>query len=244
MRNVLALILLIFQLSVPRSTMSTYFVRWGFSPQRPVIRNYKQNPEHVRKWVEEEYPSIKLRAKEENADIFWGDETGIQNTCNYVRGYAPKGETPEAKLSTERKLRVNMMSAITNQGKLRFMLYDGKMNQQRMMDFLKRLIKLNERKVYIILDNLSVHHGKTLKAWAVENKNKIEIFHLPSYSPDLNPSELVNGTLKREIVKRGNATTEKKFVSNVRSSAMKIQRNKSLVKNLFNENSAHVRRQM
>ena len=155
-----------------------------------------------------------------------------------MRGYAPKGETPEAKLSTERKLRVNMMSAITNQGKLRFMLYDGKMNQQRMMDFLKRLIKLNERKVYIILDNLSVHHGKILKAWAVENKNKIEIFHLPSYSPDLNPSELFNGTLKREIVKRGNATTEKKFVSNVRSSAMKIQRNKSLVKNLFNENSA------
>jgi len=67
MRNVLALILLIFQLSVPHSTMSMYFVRWGFSPQRPVIRNYKQNPEHVRKWVEEEYPLIKLRAKEGTA---------------------------------------------------------------------------------------------------------------------------------------------------------------------------------
>ena len=89
MRNVIALILIMFNLEMPRSSLSTYFVRWGFTPQRPVIRNYKQNPEHVRIWLEETYPLIKQRAKNEGADIYWGDETGIQNKCNYVRGYAP-----------------------------------------------------------------------------------------------------------------------------------------------------------
>jgi transposase len=233
MRNVLALIVILFHLNVPRSSMSTYFSRWGFTPQRPVIRNYKQNPEHVRKWIEEEYPVIKSRAKAEKADIYWGDETGVQNECNYVRGYAPKGATPEAKLNSDRKLRINMMSAITNQGKLRFMLYEGKMNQQRMIDYMKRLVTSNDRKVFLILDNLSVHHGKILKAWVEENKSKIEVFYLPSYSPELNPDEFLNGTLKRELEKRGNAKDKKEFISNVRSSIMTIQRNHLLVRNLF-----------
>ena len=147
MRNVLAVILILFNLRVPRSSMAEYFVRWGFSPQRPVVRNYKQNPEHIKEWLEITYPQIKKKAKEENAEIFWGDEVGIQSTCNYVKGYAPKGQTPVAKLNTSKKLRVNMISAITNQGKLRFMMYDGRMNQDRLIEFLRRLVKTAELKV-------------------------------------------------------------------------------------------------
>jgi transposase len=233
MRNVLALIVILFQLTVPRSTMSVYFARWKFTPQRPIIRNYKQNSEHVKQWIEVTYPHIKNRAKEESCEIFWGDETGIQNECNYSRGYAPKGSTPTAKLSSEHKLRVNMMSAINNQGKLRFMIYEDKMNQQRLIVFMKRLINSNDRKIFLILDNLSVHHGKILRAWLEENKSKIEVFYLPSYSPERNPDEYFNGSLKREIEKRGNATTKEKFISNVRASAKKIQSDKKHVSNLF-----------
>jgi transposase len=237
MRNVIALILILFNLEMPRSSMSKYFSRWEFTPQRPVIRNYKQNPEHVRIWLEETYPLIKQRAQTEGADIYWGDETGIQNKCNYVRGYAPKGQTPEAKVSSEKKIRVNMMSAITNQGKLRFMLYEGKMNQQRQIDFMTRLIKGSDRKIFLILDNLKVHHGKILKAWVEKHKERIEVFYLPSYSPDKNPDEFFNGTLKREITKHGNAKTKEELITNVRVSAKTIQRNKELIKNLFQAKS-------
>jgi transposase len=233
MRNVLLLIVVLFNIKVPRSSMSEYFKRWEFTPQRPIIRNYKQNPEHVRAWLDIEYPKIKERAKQENADIYWGDEVGIQNKCNYVRGYAPKGQTPSAKVSSEKKIRINMVSAINNQGKLRFMTYEGKMNQQRLIDFMKRLIKSNDRKVFLILDNLTVHHGKIAKAWVEENKDRIEVFYLPSYSPDLNPDEYFNGTLKRELASRGNSNTKEKFIKQVRSSARKIQANKKLVSNLF-----------
>jgi transposase len=234
MRNSIALVLILFNITISRSTMSEYFTRWGYTPQRPVIKNYKQNPLHIQEWLEVTYPMIKARASRENAEIFWGDETGIQNGCNYVRGYAPKGKTPEAKVSSENKIRINMMSAITNQGKLRFMLYEGKMNQQRMINFLRRLINSNERKVYIILDNLSVHHGKILKAWVEKHKDRIEIFYLPSYAPDKNPNEFFNGTLKREVVKHGNAKNKKELISNVRASAMTLQRDKKLLINLFN----------
>jgi len=235
MRNVLALIMLLFCIKMPRSSMGAYFSRWGYTPQRPVIRNYKQNPAHIKEWLENTYPSIKQRAKEEKAEILWVDETGIQNCCNYVKGYAPKGQTPVAKVSTDKKLRVNMISAITNQGKLRFMMYEGKMNQIRLIEFMRCLVKRRDRKIYLILDNLPAHHGKKVGAWVEKHKEKIEIFYLPSYSPEYNPDELFNGVLKREIINRGNATTKKQFLTNVRASAMKIQRDIELVQNLFNK---------
>jgi transposase len=233
MRNVLMLVIILFNFKIPRSTMSDYFVRWGYTAQRPIIKNYKQSPEAVRRWMEVEYPSIRARAKGENADIYWGDEVGIQNKCNYVRGYAPKGQTPITKVSTEKKIRINMVSAINNQGKLRFMTYEGKMNQARLIDFMKRLIKSNERKVFLILDNLNVHHGKIAKAWVEKNKERIEVFYLPSYSPDLNPDEYFNGTLKRKLESKGNSSSKEDFIKNVRTAARQIQADKDLIRNLF-----------
>jgi len=130
-----------------------------------------------------------------------------------------------------------MMSAINNQGKLRFMLYEDKMNQQRLIEFMRRLIKENEQKVFLILDNLSVHHGKILKEWVKKHHEKIEVFYLPSYSPEMNPDEFFNGTLKREITKHGNANTKSELISNVRTSARSIQRNEKLIQNLFKAKS-------
>jgi transposase len=233
MRNVTALVFLLFQLSVPRSSMSKYLNRWGFTSQRPIIHNYRQNPESIKNWLEVEYPAIKERAQREGGEIFWGDETGIQSECNYAKGYAPKGKTPEALLNSSHKLRVNMMSALNNQGKLRFMFYEETMTQQRLIEFMMRLIKSSEKKVFLILDNLKVHHGKIVQEWVKKHKEKISVYYLPAYSPEKNPDEYFNGMLKRELEKRGNAATKEKFKSNVRAAAMKIQANKQQVKRLF-----------
>jgi len=79
-----------------------------------------------------------------------------------------------------------MISAVTNQGKVRFRLLKGTMNADLLIDFMKRLIKTANRKVILILDNLRVHHAKIVKAWLAEQKDNIEVFYLPSYSPELN----------------------------------------------------------
>jgi transposase len=233
MKNIIALIVVLCGIRVKRSTLSVYLKRWEFTPQRPVIYNAKQNPETVRVWLEEEYPKIKKRAKDEGCEIYWGDETGVQNQCNYQIGYAPKGQTPVARLNTERKIKVNLISAINNQGKLHFMMYDEKMNQQRLIVFLGRLIKSSSKKVFVILDNLSVHHGKILKEWLKHNADKIEVFHLPSYSPELNPDEYFNGTLKRTLESAGNICSKEKLDSTVLGIVEKIQSNQRLVANLF-----------
>jgi transposase len=92
-----------------------------------------------------------------------------------------------------------MISAINNQGKLRFMLYDDAMNRKRLIEFMKRLIKDAGQQVILILGNLKVHHSKLVKEWLRKNADKIEVFYSPAYSPELNPDEYLNHDLKQTV---------------------------------------------
>ena len=177
------------------NTMGDYLRSWGYSPQRPKKKAYEQCSKKVQLWLDHEYPAIKERAKKEKAEIHWGDETGVRNNSQHGRSYAPKGRTP-VKLSMSKRFTVNMISTVTNQGLIEFMVYSGTMNADRLIEFLEQLIKNKLKKVFLILDNLRVHHSKIVKAWVEVNKSKIEIFHLPSYSPEKNPDEYLNCDLK------------------------------------------------
>ena len=148
-----------------------------------------------------------------------GDETGLRNDSQHERGYAPKGKTPVVRLNANRKS-VNMISAVTNQGKVRFQVFDGTMNADILVDFCKRLIKAAQRKVYLILDNLRVHHASVFKEWLSEHDAEIEVFYLPSYSPELNPDEYLNCDLKAGVHSgkpaRDKASLKKKVISHMR----------------------------
>ncbi len=83
-----------------------------------------------------------------------------------------------------KRQRVNMISAISSQGKVRFMVYQDTMNQQRLIRFMQRLVRASEQKVFLILDNLKVHHGKLAAAWLEKHKDKIEVFFLEAFLPE------------------------------------------------------------
>ena len=186
-------------ITMPDRTVGEYLRRWGFTVQRPAKREANQKPEQVEAWLNEEYPAIHRKARAENAEIFWGDETAVQNVANYARGYAPKGQTPVVKVQSK-KMHINMISAISNRGELRFLLYSEAINSQRLIGFMEALIKTaNGRKVYFILDNLRVHHSKQVSQWVDDHKDEIALFHLPPYSPEYNPDEYLNNDLKHTI---------------------------------------------
>jgi transposase len=171
------------------NTMGDYLRSWGYSPQKPKKKAYEQCSKKVQKWLDEEYPMITKRAKEEDAQIHWGDETGVRNNSQHGRSYAPKGRTP-VKKSMAKRFSVNMVSSVTNRGKVEFMIYSGSMNADRLIEFMKQLIQTKDRKTFLILDNLRVHHSKVVKRWVEENKDKIELFYLPSYSPEKNQASI------------------------------------------------------
>jgi transposase len=184
-----------FGVAMPIRTVGEYLRRWGFTPQKPIKRAYEQNPVAVRRWLTETYPTIAARAKQEAAEIHWGDETGVRSDDVRGRGYAPRGQTPVRRVPARRHS-VSLISTLTNQGKVRFMLYRQALNARRLVRFLTRLTRDAGRKVFLILDNLKVHHATVVRDWLEAHREMIEVFYLPSYSPELNPDEYLNGDLK------------------------------------------------
>ena len=209
-----------------------YLHRWGFTPQKPLKRAYEQSDARVRQWLEEHYPEIEKRAKEEAAEIHWGDETGLRNTSQYGRSYAPKGQTPVQRLPAKR-VGTNIIATVSNQGKVRFMGYHGGMNAQVFLKFLRRLIKDRKKKIFLILDNLRVHHAKPVKAWLEKHRDAIELFFLPPYSPELNPTEYLNGDLKRSVHAKPPVRTKEELAERAREHLKMLQRNPQRVINYF-----------
>jgi transposase len=213
-------------------TVGEYLKRCGMTPQKPQKRAYEQREPKVRRWLKEEYPAIQTQAKREDAEIYWGDETGLRNDCQHERGYALKGKTPVIRLNAKRES-INMVSAITNQGKVRFRIFEGGMNANILIDFMRRLVKDAERKVILILDNLRVHHAKLVKAWLAKYAQKIEVFYLPAYSPELNPDEYLNCDLKAGLHSGKPARSKKQLRHKTSTHMRMLQRKPSRVRKYF-----------
>jgi len=217
---------------MPIRTIGEYLKRWGFTPQRPLKRAYEQRPEDVERWLSEEYPTIAQRAKSEGAEVHWGDETGLRSDAYHGRSYAPRGQTPSITIPANRKS-VSMISSITNEGKVRFMVFREAMNAKTLITFMKRLCRDAGRKVFLILDNLRVHHAKIVRAWLDEHKEAIEVFYLPAYSPDLNPDEYLNNDLKAEVHSRPAPRDQRALEQQLLSRMHMLQKSPDRVSNYF-----------
>ena len=157
-----------------------YINRWGFTPKKPIKRAYEQQPEAVRNWLDEEYPEIERRAMGDGAEIQWGYETCVMNIDVRGRSYSPRGQTPETRAVWGRRENFSMISTVTNRGKCRWMIIDGAFNSEHLIKFMDLLIKDAGRKVFLILDNLRIHHSKPVKAWIERHQKEIELFFLAS----------------------------------------------------------------
>jgi transposase len=192
-------------------SVGVYLARWNYTPQKPVKYSYERSPAAVKKWLDDEYPAIKEAAKAEKAEIYWEDETGLQSNDVRGRGYAPVGKTPAIKVSGKRE-RINMLSAISNKGKVHWMLREENTNTAIFLEFIMRLMVSIPGKIYLILDNLKVHHNKEMCEWLEEeHSGKIKLFYLPSYSPDLNPDEHLNADVKQGVGAKAPVRTKDKL---------------------------------
>ena len=214
------------------STVRLYLRRWGMTPQKPLVRAKERSPAAIQAWLERDYAATAKRARAERAAIYWGDETGLSNQDQIGRSYAPRGQTPVI-VRTTRRITQSMIAAVNNRGLMRFMLYDGALNVDRFLTFLRRLIKDARQKVFLIVDNLKVHHARKVKAWVESHRHEIELFYLPAYAPDHNPEEYLNGELKRELRQRPQPDGKDELVRNLRSVLRTIQRSPERVRAYF-----------
>jgi len=204
----------------------------GLTPQKPLRRAYEQDPERVGQWLSEEFPQIKREAKRCGAQIFFADEAGVRSDFHSGTTWAPKGKTPVVS-STGQRFGLNLISAISPRGEMRFMTVEGRMNAGKFIEFLKRLIKGAEQPIFLIVDAHPSHRARKVFDFIRSTKGRLRLFFLPPYSPQLNPDELVWSHLKTHAVGRKTPRDREQFKSLVIRHLMSLQRVPALIRNMF-----------
>ncbi|WP_406134452.1 IS630 family transposase [Streptomyces zaomyceticus] len=226
---------LIFKLYRVRFTepgVGKYLKRWGLTFQRPDKRAVEQDPEAVRVWCEETWPAIRARAKAEGAEVLFGDQVGIRSDQVTGRTWGEQGQTPVVR-RTGNRFSVNAMSAISTKGRMHFMVFTDTFDAQVMCRFLARLVGHFDRKVHLIVDRHSAHRSKAVRAWLAGHKDQVELHFLPSYSPELNPDELVNADLKRSLPHTHRARNQAELAAETRRFFHRRQRQPHIIRGYF-----------
>ena len=213
-------------------TVGRYLERWGFTAQKPARQAFERDPRKVRRWLRQEYPAIRDLARRARAQIFWADETGMRSDHAAGRSFSPRGVTPVIS-GTGKRFRCNMISAITNRGKLHFMVFRCGFTVPVFLRFLRRLLRQCPGLLILIVDRHPVHMSQAVQAWIERRHARLRVFFLPGYSPDLNPDEYLNQDVKTNAVGRTRPSTPTELLGNVRSYLRSTQARPSLVKRYF-----------
>ena len=209
--------------------------RWGFTAQKPQRRAYERDDEQIRHWLEHEYPKLRRRAKRENAEIYWEDETGLRSDHFVGRSYAPCGQTPTIE-TTGQRFGCNIISAVSNNGKLRFRVFEGGFNQDVMIDFLSRLVRdAAGHKIIVIADGHPAHKGRKLKQWLKDHADECELVLLPPYAPQVNPTEVLNQDLKANVFSKSRPATKEQMIDQTRAYMASTQKRPDVVRSFFEE---------
>jgi len=173
----------------------------GLSPQRPLWRAYQQNRVAVERWKNEDYPAIRAEAAAMGATIYFGDEAGVRTDFHAGTTWAPVGQTPVVRTTGTRDS-INLISALSAQGALRFSAYVGKFESAVFINFCKRLMHDTSGLVFLIVDGHPVHRSKAVKDFVASTQGRLRLFHFPAYSPELNPDEWVWKNVKADRIGR------------------------------------------
>ena len=190
-----------FTKSVSLVTVGRILTKLGMSPQRPLYRSWKQDPERVERWKREESPVIRARAAAEGATILFADEASVRTDYHAGTTGAPVGQTPVV-ISSAVRHSVKIVSAVGQRGELSFPVHEGSMNAQRFIEFLASLLHDVDTPIFLIVDGSSVHKAKIVKKYVASTRGRWELFFLPPYSPELNPDEWVNKNVKHDKIAR------------------------------------------
>ena len=219
-------------LTVSVWTVGRYLKRWGLTPQKPRRRAFEQDPAAVRRWLAEEYPAIRRAAKQAGAEIHWGDEMGLRSDHQTGTSYGRKGQTPVIP-GTGQRFRCNLLSTITNRGRLAFMVFRERFTNRVFLRFLRRLLRQIRRPVFLIVDRHPVHLAKAVQRWVAERPERLQLFFLPGYSPELNPDEFLNNDVKSNALGRRRPREVTQLLATVRSYLWSTQRQPTRVQNYF-----------
>jgi transposase len=221
-----------FGVKLSKASVCRLLNQLGLTPQRPIWRAYQQRPEEVQKWLDEEYPRIHRLAQKRKAIIFFGDEAGVRSDHHAGTTWAIQGKTPVVS-STGARFGLNLISAVSAQGELRFMTVNSRVGAKVFIEFLKRLLHNAERTIFLIVDGHPAHKAKSVTRFVDSMNDRLQLFFLPSYSPELNPDERVWNDLKNNALGRQRIDSPKQLHKAVISHLRSVQKSPLRVRSYF-----------
>jgi transposase len=161
---------------------------------------------------------------------------GLRSDHQTGTSYGRRGQTPVIP-GTGQRFRCNMMSTITNRGELSFMVFKENFKGVVFIKFGRRLLRLRRRKVLLIVDRHPAHRSAEVQRWLGRHADRLEVFFLPGYSPDLNPDEFLNQDVKSNALGRQRPATRSEMIDGVRAYLRSTQHQPAIVQSYFHAES-------
>jgi transposase len=206
----------------------------GLSPQRPLYRAYQQNPQAVARWKAETYPQIRAEAAATGGTVSFADEAGVRSDYHAGTTWAPVGKTPVVAATGDR-FAVNLISAVSAKGALRFAAYEGNLNAVVFLDFCRRLLADATGPVFLVLDGHPVHRSNAVKQFAAASGGRLRLCFLPGYSPELNPDEWVWKHVKHDRIGRAGVSGPEDLKAKALAVLHRLQKLPHIVQGFFRD---------
>jgi len=221
-----------FGIGVSVTAVGRMLAELEITPQKPLRRAYERDPVAIAKWMEEDYPRLRARARRRGAKVFFLDEAGIRSDSVLGRTWAPKGRTPEVPTSGRRQA-INAISAVNARGEFWFKIYAERLNKELFLHFLKAFLRGRRTPVMLVVDGHPAHRAKLVSNYLQSLRGRLEIHFLPGYAPELNPDEFVWNHLKKQGGSKKPLRQGESLRARVQGDLERIRRRPALVRSFF-----------
>src|ERR671928_2058249 len=210
----------------------------GFSAQRPLYRAEQADPVAVARWKALEYPAIAAAAKAAGGTVFFVDEAGVRSDYHGGTTWAPVGQTPTVR-ATGARFGLNMISAISARGALRFSVFTGTFTAAGFIAFLHRLLHdaahAGAGPVFVIVDGHPAHRARAVDDFVGSTDGALRLYRLPAYSPQLNPDEWVWNNVKADGVAPAAPKGPEQMKAVVTARLRRLQRLPHIIRGFFGD---------
>jgi transposase len=230
-----------FGIKLGQTAVGALLAKLGLTPQKPLQRAYQRDPEAIEKWQHDRYPAIARQARQENADVFFWDESGFRADAVHGKTWGVRGHTPVVQRPGQRQA-ISAASAVNAKGGFWFCTYAGALNAELFVVLLQKMMRYRKRPVHLVLDGLPAHKKACVREYVASTKGKLTLHFLPGYAPGLNPDELVWSHVKRTGVARRPLRKGEKLEQKITGQLSQIQNQPDLVRSFFDAPSvAYIR---
>lgn len=234
-RRVQTLIKREFEVEYSLSHISRLLCKIDFTLQIPALKDRRQDQQEKQEYIEERMPELKKKSKDPVTDLFYVDEASFHLTGNQFTTYAPRGKGVTLSKHQSVTHRVYSVSAISPQGQLLSSAQLEPFDSERIVTFLKKMLKKLSHRLIIVWDNASIHTSKYIKEFLRTNPeaSRVELQLLPRYSPELNPDEQVWGHLKNHRLIRKEFSSVKGLKKELKRQLHNMAQQPELIKKFF-----------